>query len=217
MVIVVQIGMISPPVGMNIFVVKNLLPACLDRRRVPRRHAVHLRSRRAAGGDRRGSRARDLAAELHAVIGSTMGRHVSWQCQHALRQVALDFDLKRLDVAFLADPFPVYRALREHDPVHRMPDGSFFLSRYDDCAAVYRNPATWSSDKKVDFRPNFGTSSLYEHHTTSLVFNDPPYHSRVPNCWRRPSRPARSGHCSRASKRWSLSCSTAPPCAAAWT
>src|SRR5262249_49485448 len=26
---------------------------------------------------------------------------------------------------------------------------------------------------------NFGTSSLYEHHTTSLVFNDPPYHSRV--------------------------------------
>jgi cytochrome P450 len=81
--------------------------------------------------------------------------------------------------AFLADPFPVYRALREHDPVHRMPDGSFFLSRYDDCAAVYRNPATWSSDKKVDFRPNFGTSSLYEHHTTSLVFNDPPYHTRV--------------------------------------
>ena len=32
-VIVVQIGMISPPVGMNIFVVKNLLPAPLDRRR----------------------------------------------------------------------------------------------------------------------------------------------------------------------------------------
>ena len=96
-----------------------------------------------------------------------------------LRQAALGFDLKRLDAAFLADPFPVYRALREHDPVHRMPDGSYFLSRYDDCAAVYRDTETWSSDKKVDFRPNFGTSSLYEHHTTSLVFNDPPYHSRV--------------------------------------
>src|SRR5262249_4129989 len=47
------------------------------------------------------------------------------------------------------------------------------------CDAVYRDPATWSSDKKVDFRPNFADSSLYEHHTTSLVFNDPPYHSRV--------------------------------------
>ena len=60
-----------------------------------------------------------------------------------------------------------------------MPDGSYFLSRYDDCAAVYRDPDTWSSDKRRDFRPNFGDSPLYEHHTTSLVFNDPPYHTRV--------------------------------------
>jgi cytochrome P450 len=96
-----------------------------------------------------------------------------------LRATALAFDLKRLDAAFLEDPFPVYRALREHDPVHRMPDGSYFLSRYDDCAAVYRDPETWSSDKTVDFRPNLGDSLLYEHHTTSLVFNDPPYHTRV--------------------------------------
>jgi cytochrome P450 len=95
------------------------------------------------------------------------------------RDAALGFDLKRLDPSFLDDPFPLYRALREHDPVHRMPDGSYFLSRYDDCAAVYRDPETWSSDKTVDFRPNFGDSLLYEHHTTSLVFNDPPYHTRV--------------------------------------
>jgi cytochrome P450 len=95
------------------------------------------------------------------------------------RATALAFDLKRLDTAFLENPFPVYRALREYDPVHRMPDGSYFLSRYDDCAAVYRDPETWSSDKTVDFRPNLGDSLLYEHHTTSLVFNDPPYHTRV--------------------------------------
>ena len=96
-----------------------------------------------------------------------------------MRQIALAFDIKRLDAAFLDDPFPVYRALREHDPVHRMQDGSYFLSRYEDCAAVYRDPETWSSDKKIDFRPSLGATSLYEHHTTSLVFNDPPYHSRV--------------------------------------
>src|SRR6202049_2813311 len=95
------------------------------------------------------------------------------------RAAALAFDLRKLDRRFLEDPYPIYQALREHDPVHRMPDGSYFLSRYDDCAAVYRDPGTWSSDKKVDFKPNFGDSSLYEHHTTSLVFNDPPYHSRV--------------------------------------
>lgn len=97
----------------------------------------------------------------------------------SVRETALAFDIKRLDASFLNDPFPVYRVLREHDPIHRMQDGSYFLTRYDDCAAVYRDPATWSSDKKVDFRPNLGNTSLYEHHTTSLVFNDPPYHNRV--------------------------------------
>jgi len=97
----------------------------------------------------------------------------------ALRAAALAFDLKRLDQHFLDDPYPLYRALREHDPIHPMPDGSWFLSRYDDCVAVYRDAETWSSDKRVDFRPNFGDSLLYEHHTTSLVFNDPPYHTRV--------------------------------------
>ena len=97
----------------------------------------------------------------------------------AMRAAALAFDLKRLEPRFLSDPYPLYRALREHDPVHPMPDGSYFLARYEDCVAVYRDSETWSSDKTVDFRPNFGTSLLYEHHTTSLVFNDPPYHTRV--------------------------------------
>jgi cytochrome P450 len=97
----------------------------------------------------------------------------------AMREAALAFDLKHLEPRFLVDPFPLYHALREYDPVHRMPDGSYFLSRYDDCVAVYRDAHIWSSDKRVDFRPNFAESLLYEHHTTSLVFNDPPYHTRV--------------------------------------
>lgn len=92
---------------------------------------------------------------------------------------ALAFDIRKLSAEFLDDPYPTYRALRDRDPVHRMPDGSYFLTRYDDCLAVYRDTTTWSSDKKLDFRPNFGSSLLYEHHTTSLVFNDPPYHTRV--------------------------------------
>src|SRR5262249_8979171 len=68
---------------------------------------------------------------------------------------------------------------RDHAPIHRLPDGSFFLTRYDDVAQVYRDTATWSSDKKIDFKPAFADSLLYEHHTTSLVFNDPPIHTRV--------------------------------------
>jgi cytochrome P450 len=89
------------------------------------------------------------------------------------------FDLARLSAAFLNDPYPTYTALREHAPIHRLPDGSFFLTRYDDVAQVYRDTATWSSDKKIDFKPAFADSLLYEHHTTSLVFNDPPVHTRV--------------------------------------
>ena len=72
------------------------------------------------------------------------------------QHIAAAFDIKRLDQAFLDDPYPTYRALREHDPVHRMPDGSYFLTRSDDLIEVYRDAATWSSDKKVDFKPNFG-------------------------------------------------------------
>ncbi|MGH6673097.1 MAG: cytochrome P450 [Xanthobacteraceae bacterium] len=95
------------------------------------------------------------------------------------RDLAAAFDLKHLDPAFLDDPYPTYRALRRHDPIHRMPDGSYFLTRYDDLVEVYRDAKTWSSDKKIDFKPPFGDSMLYEHHTTSLVFNDPPVHTRV--------------------------------------
>jgi len=97
----------------------------------------------------------------------------------AERGAALAFDIKRLTGEFLDDPYPTYRALREFDPVRRMPDGSYFLTRYDDCLSVYQGTATWSSDKKVDFQLNMSDSLLYEHHTTSLVFNDPPYHTRV--------------------------------------
>ena len=89
------------------------------------------------------------------------------------------FDLRRLDAGFYADPFPVYRALREHQPVKRLADGSLFLTRWADLDRIYRDTKTFSSDKREEFRPKYGASPLYEHHTTSLVFNDPPLHTRV--------------------------------------
>ena len=89
-----------------------------------------------------------------------------------------DFQLTRVPPAFLDDPYPWYAALRAHAPVHALEGGGVFLSRYDDALAVYRDPHA-SSDKKAEFRPKLGDSPLYEHHTTSLVFNDPPLHTRV--------------------------------------
>ncbi len=89
-----------------------------------------------------------------------------------------DFDLERLPEGFIEDPYPYYRALREQDPIHRCPDGSWLLTRHADCLAVYKSAAV-SSDKRRLFLPKFGATPLFEHHTTSLVFSDPPYHTRV--------------------------------------
>jgi cytochrome P450 len=89
-----------------------------------------------------------------------------------------DFQLTRVPADFFEDPYRYYAALRDADPLHALEGGGIFVSRYDDAVTVYRSPAA-SSDKKVEFRPKFGDSPLYEHHTTSLVFNDPPLHTRV--------------------------------------
>ncbi len=92
---------------------------------------------------------------------------------------ARDFDLRTLPPTFYDDPFPTYRALREEAPILELPDGSYLLTRYADCAFVYGDPKVFSSDKTVEFKPKFGDTPLFEHHTTSLVFNDPPLHTRV--------------------------------------
>ena len=88
------------------------------------------------------------------------------------------FDLRQPPPGFYDDPYPFYSALRLTEPVKVLGDGSVFLTRYDDVAAMYRNPAA-SSDKKQEFRSKYGDTPLYEHHTTSLVFNDAPIHPRV--------------------------------------
>jgi cytochrome P450 len=89
------------------------------------------------------------------------------------------FDLRALPADFYRNPFPYYDALRAETPVRLMPDGSYFLTRYADVEAVYRDQATFSSDKKQEFKPKYGDTLVYEHHTTSLVFNDPPLHTKV--------------------------------------
>jgi cytochrome P450 len=95
------------------------------------------------------------------------------------RELAADFDIEKLTPDFYADPYPTYRALREYEPVKRMPNGSYFLTRYNDLVGTYKSTRLFSSDKKKEFAPKYGNSLLYEHHTTSLVFNDPPAHTRV--------------------------------------
>lgn len=95
------------------------------------------------------------------------------------KELAANFDLAKLTREFYDDPYPTYRALRENEPVKRLPSGTVFLTRYDDLVTAYKNTKSFSSDKKREFAPKYGDTPLYEHHTTSLVFNDPPAHTRV--------------------------------------
>ena len=95
------------------------------------------------------------------------------------RELAAHFDIEKLTPEFYANPYPTYRALRENEPVKRLPNGSYFLTRYDDLITAYKSTKLFSSDKRREFAPKYGDSLLYEHHTTSLVFNDPPAHTRV--------------------------------------
>ena len=96
----------------------------------------------------------------------------------------MEFDLTNLSKAFYDNPFPVYKALRDAEPRKCLNAGTsqeaVFLTRYEDVVQVYRLPAgISSSDKRVEFGPKFGETPLFEHHTGSLVFNDPPLHTRV--------------------------------------
>lgn len=86
--------------------------------------------------------------------------------------------LTDLPAGFHDDPFPHYAALRDAGAV-RQPDGSVLLGRHSDLTAIYKDTVTFRSDKREVFAPKYGPSPLFEHHTTSLVFNDPPLHTRV--------------------------------------
>ena len=93
--------------------------------------------------------------------------------------LAQGFSLNDPPLPFYDDPHPYFDALRAHDPVRELAPNSLLLTRYEDLLAVYRSTHA-SSDKQREFGLKFGAGTpIHEHHTTSLVFNDPPLHTRV--------------------------------------
>lgn len=92
----------------------------------------------------------------------------------------MTFLLTELPDGFHDAPYPHYAWLRDQAPLCPQPDGSFILSRHADLDRIYRDTTLFRSDKREVFAPKFGVETpLYAHHTTSLVFNDPPLHTRV--------------------------------------
>ena len=89
------------------------------------------------------------------------------------------FDLQNVSEDYLVDPYRVLAELRAQSPVHKNTDGTFVLTCYADIVQTYRDPMIWSSDKRATFKPKFGNTPLFEHHTNSIVFIDPPNHTRI--------------------------------------
>ncbi len=76
-----------------------------------------------------------------------------------------------------ADPFPTYAALREHDPVHHVEDGDYWvLTRHRDVLAAVRDPGTFSSARgltvEYDELERIGLQD-----NPPMVMTDPPAHT----------------------------------------
>lgn len=91
---------------------------------------------------------------------------------------ARGFDIFDVPADYINDPYPWLRLLRDDDPIHQNSDGSVLLSRYQDVRAVWREPTT-SVDKTSMFHDRFGEGPLLAHHTTGMLFRDPPDHDRL--------------------------------------
>src|SRR5918996_2781459 len=97
----------------------------------------------------------------------------------------MGIDYKPNDPGVLADPFPLYRRLRDEDPAHWSPRlKAWVLTRYEDVKRVCLD-ASMSSDR---LRPFFATlpppeaqkvAYLIRYLTLWMVFRDPPEHTRL--------------------------------------
>ena len=102
-----------------------------------------------------------------------------------MQKLAPALDYKPNDPAFIADPFPLYRRLRDEDPVHWSPRlNAWIVTRYEDVNRICLD-ATMSSDR---LRPFFARlpqveaqrlADLARYLTLWMVFRDPPEHTRL--------------------------------------
>ncbi|MEA2660826.1 MAG: hypothetical protein QOH08_398 [Chloroflexota bacterium] len=101
----------------------------------------------------------------------------------------LALDAMLVESAFIENPYPAYALLRAHAPVHESEAwGAWLLTRYDDCAAVLRDPERFSSAGRVSAmldrlpaaeRARF--APLDANFQLGMPNSDPPDHTRIRN------------------------------------
>jgi len=99
-------------------------------------------------------------------------------------------DLLRPDV--LADPYPLFRRLRQEDPVHEDPEGrGWMVSRYDDIAKVLAD-RRFSAQRTLAMRQGQDTSSAVQAALArQMLFLDPPDHTRLRSLFTKAFTPQR--------------------------
>src|SRR5207302_2555657 len=96
--------------------------------------------------------------------------------------------------ALRRNPYPLFRAARALDPIHRSPFGIWVLTRHADVAAALRNPSFGSDEAKADptalnlgplqrvlGRPDRPPPEGLFRQTFNrlMLFRDPPDHTRL--------------------------------------
>ena len=86
--------------------------------------------------------------------------------------------------AFLADPYPTYRRLRDTAPVWQAPFGQYICTRYEDCAEILRDRRFGKNLSNPDvMMRRFGPTALQEPSVVELshmmLTRDPPDHTRL--------------------------------------
>ncbi len=92
-----------------------------------------------------------------------------------------------LDKRYQADPYPLYREVRDRDPFHRSRlAGGWVLARYADVAAVLKDDRFLADDRKLPFQMKQrqqlikdGLMEPDEALSPSMLRSDPPDHTRL--------------------------------------
>jgi cytochrome P450 len=105
----------------------------------------------------------------------------------AREKVSTGIVFNPMQEALRSDPFPIYRALREHSPIHRsyLADG-WVLSRYADVEAVLTDRGFGCDERKFTRYPKLearsrraGIPSSYENGLATMLREDAPNHTRL--------------------------------------
>ena len=83
-----------------------------------------------------------------------------------------------MDPEFLANPYPTYQRLRAEDPVHHSPLDFWVLTRYEDVAAVLRDPRFIKEPLAPFVAARFGVA-VPSGVGLSMLDRDPPDHTRL--------------------------------------